>query len=330
MGFTGDRRADDVADSEDRGAVGLGHFDCSEGVGGFAGLRYGDHHVVGANDGIAVAELASVLHLYRDSGKVLDEVLADEAGVPRGSAANNNNALGVQQFVANRVQASHLDLAGLEVEASAHRVQDRLGLLKDFFDHEVIKATLFDGRQIDLKLVDHIVHRHIVGNRTHDNPSALDDGHFAVFEVDHLFGGVNERGCVTSHKKLVVAKSKNERRAQATYHHLVGFFGAEYDNGVGSYDFVQREAHGLLKVNLLFVLNVLNEVDQDLGIGVARERITLRCKKLLELGVVLNDSVVHDDKSAGIGRVRMRIAVRRLTVGGPTGVADSEGRMRTL
>ena len=110
----------------------------------------------------------------------------------------------------------------------------------------MIKATLFDGRQINLKLVDHIVDRHIVGNRTHDNPSALDNGHFAVFEVDHLFGRVNERGCITAHKELVVAEAKNERGAKATYHHLVGFVGTEYDDGVGSDDFVQREAHGLL------------------------------------------------------------------------------------
>ena len=78
------------------------------------------------------------------------------------------------------------------------------------------------------------------------------------------------------------------------------------------------------------MLNVLNEVDEDLGIGIARKSVPLRCKKLLELGVVLNDSVVNNDESAGIGRVRVCIPVRRLTVGGPTGMADSEGRMRTL
>ena len=111
---------------------------------------------------------------------------------------------------------------------------------------------------------------------------------------------------------------------------MVGFVGAEYDDGVGYDDFVQREAHGLLKVDLLFVLNVLNEVDEDFGIGIARKSVPLRCKKRLELGVVLNDSVVNDNESAGIRRVRVCIAVRRLTVGGPTGVSDSEGRMRTL
>ena len=92
-------------------------------------------------------------------------------------------------------------------------------------------------------------------------------------------------------------------------------------------DLVQREAHSLLKIDLLFALDVLNEVDENLCVGIARERVTLRCKKLLELGVVLNDSVVYDDKSAGIGRVWVRIAVRRLAVSGPSSVTNPKGTM---
>ena len=74
----------------------------------------------------------------------------------------------------------------------------------------MIKSTLFNSRQVNLKLVDDVVYRHVVGNRTNDNPGALDDGHFAVFEVNHLFSGVDEWRCVAADKELVVAKAEDK------------------------------------------------------------------------------------------------------------------------
>ena len=111
---------------------------------------------------------------------------------------------------------------------------------------------------------------------------------------------------------------------------MVGLVRAHYNDSVGSDNFVQREAHGLLKIDLLFVLNVLNEVDEDLGVGIAREGVAFGCEQLFELGIVLDDSVVDNDKSSGIGCVRVRIAVRRLAVGSPAGVSDTQRGVRAL
>ena len=76
MGFARNRRTNHIADSKNRGAPGLGHLDCGERVGGFARLRNRNNHVEGSDYGVAVAKLTRVLHLHRNSGQVLNEVLS--------------------------------------------------------------------------------------------------------------------------------------------------------------------------------------------------------------------------------------------------------------
>ena len=82
VGGAGNGGSHDVADSEQEGASLPGEVDRGQGVGGFSGLRDGDDHVVGEDDGPAVAELGGVLDLNRYAGEILDDILADESGVP--------------------------------------------------------------------------------------------------------------------------------------------------------------------------------------------------------------------------------------------------------
>ena len=146
VGFARNRRTDHITDSENRGTPGLCHLDGCKRVGGFARLRNRNNHVEGSDYGVAVAKLAGVLYLHRNSGQVLNEVLSHQACMPRGSAANYKNALRTQELVADGVETGHFDFARLEIQSSAHGVKNGLGLFKDFFDHEVIKSALLNGR----------------------------------------------------------------------------------------------------------------------------------------------------------------------------------------
>ena len=58
-------------------------------VGGFAGLRNHHRQRVLADDGIAVAELAAVIHFHRDARQLLDHELAGQRGVPAGAAGDD-------------------------------------------------------------------------------------------------------------------------------------------------------------------------------------------------------------------------------------------------
>ena len=178
--------------------------------------------------------------------------------------------------------------------------------------------------------MDDVVNRQVARNFAHDDSTALDHRHFTVFEVDDLFGRIDKGGSVAAHKELVVSKTEQQRRTQAANHHLVGLVGAHHYNGIGTHHLVEGESYGLLKVDLLLVLNVLDEVHKNLGVGIAREGVAFPHEQLLKLGVVLDDSVVHNNQSAGIRRMRVCVPVAWLTMGRPAGMADSEGRLRAL
>ena len=178
--------------------------------------------------------------------------------------------------------------------------------------------------------MDDVINRQVAGNFAHDDSAALNHSHFTVFEVDDLLGRIDKRSSVAAHKELVVSQTEQQRRTQAANDHLVGLVGAHHHNGIGTDHLVEGEAHSLLKINLLLVLNVLDEVHKDLGVGIAREGVAFPYQQLLELGVVLNDSVVHNNQSAGIRRMRVCVAVAWLAVGRPASVTDSEGRLGAL
>ena len=65
---------------------------------------------------------------------------------------------------------------------------------------------------------------------------------------------------------------------------------------------------------------IVDQVQHDLGIGFGLERPSLLLERFAQLAKVLDDAVV--DHGDAIGRVRMRVVLGRLAVGGPAGVPD--------
>ena len=76
---------------------------------------------------------------------------------------------------------------------------------------------------------------------------------------------------------------------------------------------------------------LLEQVDRDLGVRLARELMPRRYERRLERLEVLDDPVVDDRSDAAAIDVRMRVLLARPTMRGPAGVSDpgvSGGRMR--
>src|SRR5262245_15053872 len=70
------------------------------------------------------------------------------------------------------------------------------------------------------------------------------------------------------------------------------------------------------------VLHLLrHQVGDHLGVGLGAELGTLLLELVAQLAEILDDSVVHDCKA--VGGVRMRVALGRLAVRRPAGVADA-------
>ena len=67
----------------------------------------------------------------------------------------------------------------------------------------------------------------------------------------------------------------------------------------------------------------LDEVRDDLRVGLGLELVALRLQLFLQLEVVLDDAVVHDDDAARAVAVRMRVLLGRAAVRGPARVAHA-------
>src|SRR5258705_297457 len=81
-----------------------------------------------------------------------------------------------------------------------------------------------------------------------------------------------------------------------------------------------RGEHGLVE-RLAALASLVDQVRDDLGVGVALEDAALFLELVLQLAEVLDDAVAdHRDRA---GHVRMRIAFGGLAVGGPARVADA-------
>ena len=83
----------------------------------------------------------------------------------------------------------------------------------------------------------------------------------------------------------------------------------------------QRPPHRVLEAVALHL--ALDQVRDDLGVGLGDERVPFRLQLALQIEVVLDDPVVDDDDAAGAVAVRMRVLFGRPAVRRPARVADA-------
>ena len=67
----------------------------------------------------------------------------------------------------------------------------------------------------------------------------------------------------------------------------------------------------------------LDQVGDDFGIGLGDELVALFFEFVLELDVILDDAVMHDDHLAGAIAMRMGVFLGRASVRGPARVPDA-------
>ena len=73
------------------------------------------------------------------------------------------------------------------------------------------------------------------------------------------------------------------------------------------------------------VIVLFKKICHNLGVGLAAEIESVGNKAGLKLGVIFDNAVVDNGKSAVFRKMRMRVFIRGLSVGGPAGVTDADG-----
>src|ERR1019366_10743748 len=132
---------------------------------------------------------------------------------------------------------------------------------------------------------------------------------------------------VGGNEGFALAHADHDRRTEAGDDDLVRFGGGENAERKGSGEALDGAAQGYLKQDRFALgggifLHLLDEVGDDFGVGFSDELVALRGEFALEVGVILNDAVVHHDDAAGAVAMGVGVLLRGAAVGGPAGVAD--------
>ena len=159
--------------------------------------------------------------------------------------------------------------------------------------------------------------------------------HVAFFQVDDLVGDAGQGHGVGSQKVFAagrVAHTQHQRRTFTCTDHAMGFVAAEHGNGISTFEL----AHGALhSVEQIAVVQMVDEVGNDLGVGLAGEGVALGHQGGAQFVVVFNDAVVHQGNAArdggvvvgvGVGAVRkmwVGVVHCRHAVGGPAGMGNA-------
>ena len=120
VGVAGGLRAHDVRDREHLRPALLRQAHGGERVGGLARLGDADDEVARPDDRVAVAVLGGDVHLDRDARPLLERVAADQAGVVRGAAGDDDDAVAVaQEGVVDRAELAEVDAVAARTVRSA-------------------------------------------------------------------------------------------------------------------------------------------------------------------------------------------------------------------
>ena len=95
-------------------------------------------------------------------------------------------------------------------------------------------------------------------------------------------------------------------------------------NGVSTDGTVQRLTNGRNQVLAILLIVEINQLHQHLSISSTLELIALLDELFLQYLVVFDDAIMHQSQVTAHAHMRMRIGSRRLTMGSPAGMSDTD------
>ena len=203
-------------------------------------------------------------------------------------------------------------------DAGSDRRLDGTGLLHDLLHHEMLIAALLGRLNVPGDAADFFVDI-LVQTVENANRIPRQLGKLAVLEVDDVSRVGDQGGDVRGEEILVEADPQDERAGFPDGVHFPGLVGADDAEGVGALEPVRGLDQSFVHVALVVELD---QVDDDLGVGLALKVIPIPDELLAEGQVILDDPVVDDRKAAVVREVRVGIFLRRSPMGRPARVAD--------
>ena len=193
-------------------------------------------------------------------------------------------------------------------------------LLEDFLEHEVLVAGLLRHDRIPEHPLRRFRHGPPEKIREHDT-RARDDGHLLVAQEDDVPCVAEDGGNVGRDEELAVAEADDDGRTVSDGDDLFGIVGRNQHEREETAHQQQRPPHGVLEAVVLHL--ALDQVRDDFRVGFGDELVALALQFVLEIEVVFDDPVVHDDDLAGAIAVRVGVFLGGPAVRRPSRVADA-------
>jgi len=254
---------------------------------------------------------------------LFNEEFPHQTRMPGGTAGDHANPLDTLKIFGRQAQVLQKYIAIRLQDPAGNGIADGTGLLVDLLEHEVLVPPLFRHqwgpvdmlpRLLDLVAADFAKLRFPVTGTEHDQ--------LAVFHEDHVSGVGENRRYIGGDKELFLANPHHHRRALLGGNHDPRLSLAEDADRIGAPDLGQGVAYRRLETAAGRQF-LLDEMGYDLGVGFAFEDMTGLTQPVLQLEIVLDDTVMdHDDRSGFMG---MGIDLGRTTMGGPAGMPDTDG-----
>ncbi len=318
--------ADRIDDTPHQRAFHARFFHRRQRIDCLAALCDGEHGRPLVEDGIAIAKFAAVIDLDMQTRQCLDIKLAHQSTKVAGAAGDGDHAVELARTFLRQVQFGQHDCVVLEVDSTADGIGDAARLLEDLFLHEVF---VFAARSAN-RIVGHRVRlnrdRRAV-ERLHLVCCARDHGHLPALQEDHPMRVIEDGGNVRGDVILTLAHPDRDTARIADAHHnqTVGLMPAHDDNGVSAFELTHGHTSRLSKIAVSASSSEsLDQLDDDLGIGIRIEDDAFSHQILTQFKVILNDSIVDDDEITVHADVRVRIAFRGCAMRRPARVTDPD------
>ena len=196
--------------------------------------------------------------------------------MPRCSAGNKDDALGLEEYLAVVRNTWDCDCLAIGRDTAADAVGKGLWLLKNLLEHKVRVATLLKLLDRHLQLGDCDVAL-AVGCAVVNLQlcSAVDNGNIAIVEVDNLVCILDNRCCVRSEEVLAIAHANNKWRRLTRSDNLVWILSIYSGKGVCAHNLLCSLTHRLEQRAVVGVHNVLDKLYGHLCICLADKCIAV-------------------------------------------------------
>ena len=209
-------------------------------------------------------------------------------------------------------------------DPARQRLPQRLGLLVDLLEHEVLVAALLGGLDGPLDRLRDALHRPPV-DVGDDHAARPQVGDVALLEEDDAPGVREDRRDVGGEERLALPEPDDEGHVLPRPDQPVVLVAMHDREGVGAVELAQRRPRRLRDVALV---GLLDQVRDRLGVRLGDERVAARLEPVAELLEVLDDPVVDDRDPPGAVHLGMGVDVARPAVRRPARVREPDRGVR--